>query len=311
MDTRLPDQIAAVRRFTRFYTSRIGALQEGLFGGALTLTEGRVVFELSRRGQANATALGRELGLDPGYMSRLLRGLEGRELLIRTPSPTDGRQAILSLTEAGHAEADAMDGRAREQVAGMLERLAPGEREDLVQALQRAQQLLGAHEEPARAAIPVLRPPMIGDMGWVIHRHAVLYAREYGWNQEFEAMVAEIAARFIRDFDPGRECCWIAERAGGVVGSAFVVRDSERVARLRMVYVEPEARGVGIGGQLVRQCLRFAEQAGYARMTLWTNDILTAARAIYQRAGFQLIERNPYHGFGHDLIGETWERDLG
>ncbi|EWY42058.1 MarR family transcriptional regulator [Skermanella stibiiresistens SB22] len=303
--------IAVVRRFSRFYTRRIGLLHEGLLGGPLTLTEGRLVYELAQVATATAKWLSTELDLDPGYLSRVLRGLETRGLIEKRPAEDDGRQVLLSLTTTGRDAFATMDARSHAEIRLLLDGLSTDERRKLVESLSTAELLLGGETpEPPRVSY-VLRPPRPGDMGWVVHRHAVLYTSEYGWDGTFEAFVAEIVSGFIRSFDPKRENCWIAERDGAVVGSVFVVRRSEDTAKLRMLYVEPAARGLGIGHRLVGEGIRFARHAGYSRLTLWTNDILTSARRIYEDHGFRLTERSPHRSFGKDLISETWELDLG
>jgi DNA-binding MarR family transcriptional regulator/GNAT superfamily N-acetyltransferase len=309
----LDEAVAAVRRFSRFYTRRIGVLQKGLLGGPLSLTEGRVVWELAQPPHAatqghTAARLAEFLALDPGYVSRLLRGLEQRRLISRGTSPRDARETLLSLTRSGRAAYNAINVRSRQEVGAMLARLPPAERARLVAALATVERLLGDDGEPR---VPyILRPPRIGDLGIVVSRQAALYAEEYGWNGEFEAMLAEIVAGFIKNLDAARERCWIAEREGDIVGSVFVVRATDTLAKLRMLYVEPSARGLGIGARLVEECLAFARASGYRRMTLWTNDILTAARTIYLRAGFHLVQSEHHHSFGRDLVGENWERDL-
>jgi len=303
-----PAQINAVRRFSRFYTNRIGLLHEGLLGSPLSLAEGRIVYELGSCGGTTAAGLSAEFGLDPGYLSRLLRGFEERGLIEKTVSATDGRQRILSLTASGRVLFDAIDSRSAAEVGALLARLTPAERGRLCAALRTAETLLGG---PAPAAAPVvLRPPRPGDIGWVVHRHGALYAAEYGWDETFEALVAEIAAGFVRTADPRRERCWIAERDDAILGSVFLVRHSDEVAKLRLLYMEPAARGGGLGRLLVRECLRFAASVGYRRITLWTNDVLVAARAIYRSEGFRLIGSEPHHSFGKDLVSETWEREL-
>ncbi len=304
------DGVAAVRRFSRFYTRRIGLLHEGLLGGPLSLAEGRIIYELARGGVTSATKLGNDLDLDPGYLSRILRSLETRDLIQRRPSETDGRQNLLTLTSNGQEAFAAIDARSREEVGVMLGALSPAEQKQLVAALETAQTLLGGNS-PAEPKVPyMLRPHQPGDMGWVVHRHGALYAWEYGWDERFEALAAEIVAGFIKAFDPKRERCWIAEREGAIIGSVFLVRHADEVAKLRLLYVEPAARGLGVGRRLVDECIRFARQAGYRRVTLWTNDILVAARRIYQQAGFRLVEEERHHSFGHDLIGENWELAL-
>ncbi len=307
-ETSLDEAIAAIRGFSRFYTRRIGVLQEGLLGGTLSLPEGRIVWELAQTEGYSAARLAGALSLDPGYLSRLLRALEERKLIIRSASPRDARETLIALTEAGRGAYAAINTSSQQEVGAMLATLSPAERARLVGALGLVEHLLG--DAPPPRVPYILRPPRIGDLGFVVHRQAALYAREYAWNGEFEALLAEIVAAFIREFDPIRERCWIAEREGEVAGSVFIVRVSDELAKLRMLYVEPSARGLGIGARLVEECLAFARAAGYRRMTLWTNDILTAARRIYQRAGFRLVASEPHRSFGHDLVGENWERDL-
>jgi DNA-binding MarR family transcriptional regulator/GNAT superfamily N-acetyltransferase len=304
-----PDrQVEAVRRFNRFYTKQIGVLHEGLLGSEFSLTEVRVLYELAHREKPTAALLSRELGLDPGYLSRILRGFARRGLTAKSRSVSDGRQSLLSLTARGRKAFAPLDRRSHEEVKEMLGRLSPEDRQRAVRAMQALETLLGVRPEPK---VPyLLRPHQSGDMGWIIHRHGVLYAEEYGWDETFEALVAEIAAKFIRDFDSKRERCWIAEREGEIVGSVFLVAQSESVAKLRLMYVEPRARGLGIGSRLVEECIRFARRTGYRTITLWTNSVLVAARRIYQRAGFRLVREEPHRSFGHELIGETWELPL-
>jgi DNA-binding MarR family transcriptional regulator len=300
--------VAAVRHFNRFYTRQIGVLQEGLLQSPFSLTEARVLYELAQREELTATALGRELGLDAGYLSRILRGFEQRGLLDKRPSATDGRQSLLKLTAAGHAAFAPLDERSRGEIGAMLRNLPGTAQARLVTAMQQIEALLAP--PAARAAPYLLRAHQPGDMGWVIRRHGMLYAEEYRFDEQFEALVAKIAAAFIEHFQPKFERCWIAERQGENVGSVFVVRQSETVAKLRLLLVEPEARGLGIGARLVDECIRFAKLAGYAKLSLWTNSILLAARHLYVQAGFQLVEEAPHHSFGQDLIGETWELAL-
>jgi DNA-binding MarR family transcriptional regulator/N-acetylglutamate synthase-like GNAT family acetyltransferase len=306
----MEELVAAVRRFSRFYTRRIGLLHEGLLGGKLSLPEARLVYELAQReGPVIAKELGAELGLDSGYLSRLLRGLEERGLIAKRPSEADGRQVLLSLTGSGRRVFGTLDARSRAEIGALLEPLSAADRRALAEALGTAERLLGG--EAAAPAVPyILRPPRPGDYGWVVSRHGALYAQEYRWDETFEALVAEIIAGFVQRFDPKRERCWIAEREGAVVGSVFLVRESDEVAKLRLLYVEPEARGLGIGRRLVEECVRAARQLGYARLTLWTNDVLAAARRIYAAAGFELVATEPHHSFGHQLVGENWELRL-
>ena len=309
-ETDLDGCIAAVRRFSRFYTRRIGLLHEGLLGGPLSLPEGRIVYEIAQHENSTARKLGAELDLDSGYLSRLLRGLEDKGLIAKRPSEEDGRQNFISLTALGREAFSAIDQRSREEIGAMLEKLSPAERRRLTAALGETELLLGGAAAERHPAPYVLRPPRIGDMGWIVHRQAALYSREYGWDETFEALIAEIVAAFIRNFDSRRERCWIAERDGAIVGSVFLVRGGEGVAKLRLLYVEAEARGFGIGRRLVDECIFFARACGYRRLTLWTNDILASARRIYEAAGFRLVAEEPHHSFGHDLIGQTWDLDL-
>ena len=302
-------RIAAVRRFSRFYTRQIGVLHEGLLGSPFSLTEGRVVYELAQREGATATELGGELGLDAGYLSRILRGFEERGLIGRRPSATDGRQSVLSLTERGREAFAAIDARSRDEIAAMLAKLSPADQGRLVEAMGAIEGLLGAPRSEPKVPY-ILRPHQPGDMGWVVHRHGALYADEYGWDERFEALVARVAAEFIERFDPRRERCWMAEMDGEAVGSVFLVRESDEVAKLRLLLVEPRARGLGIGACLVDECVRFARRVGYRRITLWTNSVLLPARRLYEKAGFRLVREEPHQSFGRDLIGETWELGL-
>jgi DNA-binding MarR family transcriptional regulator/GNAT superfamily N-acetyltransferase len=307
-DAVFEQRIAAVRSFTRFYTQRIGVLKEGLLQSSFSLTETRVLYELCHRQKPTAAELCRELGLDPGYLSRILKSFEDRGLLARTPSKEDARRAHLGLTRQGREAFAPLDARSRQEVGDLLGRLGEAEQIRLVESLKTAMDLLGG-----AAAVPppfLLRPHRPGDMGWVVHRHGALYAQEYGWDGRFEALVAGVVAGFIDNFDAKRECCWIAERDGEIIGSVFLVRQSARVARLRLLLVEPSARGLGLGKRLVEECLRFARQAGYRKIVLWTNDVLVAARRVYEQAGFRLVKSEKHRSFGHDLVGETWERAL-
>jgi DNA-binding MarR family transcriptional regulator/N-acetylglutamate synthase-like GNAT family acetyltransferase len=301
-------QIEAVRRFSRFYTRRIGALHEGLLGSPFTLTEGRVVYEIAHHETTTAAELAKELDLDPGYLSRMLKGLEERGYLVRRPAETDGRQTILALSEHGQAAFAEINGRSRAQVKSLLDPLGADDRARLIEALATVTDLLG--ETPPRRAPYILRPHQPGDIGWVVQRHGALYAEEYGFDETFEALVAEICAQFLKTFDPGRERCWIAEQDGENVGCVFLVRASDEVAKLRCLLVEPRARGLGIGRRLVDECIRFARQKGYAKITLWTNSNLRAAIRLYEQAGFALVKEEPHHSFGQNLVGQTWELKL-
>jgi DNA-binding MarR family transcriptional regulator/GNAT superfamily N-acetyltransferase len=307
-DAEFEQRIAAVRRFNRFYTQRIGVLQEGWADSVFSLAEARVLFELGRREQPTAAMLTKELGLDAGYLSRILRSFETRGLIARKTSDDDGRQSLLSITKQGQNTFDPVIARTREHIAATLSRLSAAEQRRLIDAMHAIERLLDAKPEPK---VPyILRPPVAGDMGWVIGRHGVLYAQEYNWDGSHEALAAEIVTKFIKTADPKRECCWIAERDGENVGSVFLIRQSARVAKLCVLLVVPQARGLGIGSRLVDECIRFARQAGYRKITLWTQSILHAAQHIYERAGFELIREEPHHSYGRDLVGETWELKL-
>lgn len=301
-------RVAAVRRFNRFYTRKIGILDQSYLGSGMSLSEVRVLYELTFRDGPTAAELCRDLGLDPGYLSRILKRFEENGLVEREPSTLDGRQSLLRLTADGEAAFAPLYHRSQQEIGSLLAPLRPEEQERLVGALETIEGLLGA--EPERPVPYLLRPHQPGDMGWVVQAHGRLYAEEYGWDESFEALVAEIAAKFIQSYDARRERCWIAERQGENVGSVFLVRESDEVAKLRLLIVEPKARGLGIGERLVAECIRFAKRTNYRRITLWTNDVLVAARRIYEKAGFRLIASEPHTSFGHDLVGETWELDL-
>jgi len=301
-------RVAAVRRFNRFYTRQIGLLQESYLKSQFSLSQVRVLYELAHRERPTATELGRELGLDPGYLSRILRLFERRGILKRTPSKADGRQSHLFLTARGQAAFAPLNTRSREEIGSMLRALRARDQIRLVDSMHAIEGVLGA--QPEKKVPYLLRPHRPGDMGWVVSRHGALYAQEYGWDETFEALVAGIVKKFIEHYDPRKERCWIAEKDGEPVGSVFVVKQSATVAKLRLMLVEPKARGLGIGARLVDECVRFAGQAGYGKITLWTNSMLRAARRIYKEAGFRLIRQERHRSFGHDLVGETWDLKL-
>jgi DNA-binding MarR family transcriptional regulator/GNAT superfamily N-acetyltransferase len=304
------DRIDAVRRFNRFHTRLVGALNEGLLASAYSLPQVRILYEIANApgGQAvSAAALGRDLALDAGYLSRLISGLEKKGLLERAPSRDNAKRLQLSLTERGRTVFSGLNAASAEEVSALLAGLSDGEQRQLVGAMTRIERLLGSGREERTF---ILRDPEPGDLGWITHRHGVLYAREYGWDRTFEALVAEITSNFARNFDSEKERCWVADRDGEVIGSVFLVRENDTTAKLRLLYVEPSARGLGLGRKLVDECMRFARSRGYSRMVLWTNDILVSARRIYEATGFSLIEEEPHHSFGHDLIGQIWARDL-
>ncbi len=307
-DNDFSERVEAVRRFNRFYTKRIGVLHEGLVGSPFSLAEARVLYELASFGQTTATQLRQELGLDGGYLSRILRRFDRAGLVDGKRSKTDGRQRLLRLAEPGQEAFAVLNSRSRSDIGAMLGALTSADQRRLVAAMHVVEDALGAG--PERRTPYSLRPHQPGDMGWIVHRHGLLYAEEYGWDETFEALVARIVADFLDSFDPKAERCWIAEKDGEIVACVFLVKRSKRVAKLRLLLVEPKARGLGIGARLVDECVRFARRAGYRKITLWTNSVLVTARHIYENAGFTLVDEEPHHSFGRDLIGQTWELDL-
>jgi len=311
-----PDQrIAALRAFNRFYTRRIGVLHEGLLDSRFSLAESRLLWELAHCEHTTATELAQTLELDAGYLSRLLRGLKERGLLKASRSTTDARQTRLSISAAGRRAFAPLERRSQAEVSALLNTLSDTQQHELLAAMARIETLLGARPRTQSFVLRAHRP---GDIGWVVSRHGALYAQDYGWDQRFEALVAQIAAHFIERFDPSREACWIAERGGDNIGCVFLVQARDETtqavepgtAQLRMLLVEPSARGLGLGVALVDECERFARQAGYSRIRLWTNSLLLAARGIYERAGYTLTASQPHRSFGQDLVGETWELSL-
>jgi DNA-binding MarR family transcriptional regulator/GNAT superfamily N-acetyltransferase len=299
-------QVEAVRRFNRFYTRRIGALQGGYLGSPFPLPQARVLYELGQRRESTASALGADLDLDLGYLSRLLQGLRRQGLVQGQAAREDARRVCLSLTAKGRKAYQQLDARSREQVAGILGKLPAPAQARLVDALQTIESVL---ESKNRSGI-TLRPHRPGDMGWVVHRHGALYFQEHGWDERFEALAAGIAKDFVDDFDPERERCWIAELDGRPVGSVFLKKHSKTVAKLRLLLVEPEARGLGLGKRLVAECVAFARAKGYRKLVLWTQSNLAAARAIYKAAGFKRTRQERHSSFGYDLTGEYWELQL-
>src|SRR5215831_560408 len=303
------ERVDTVRRFNRFYTRNIGILQKGLLGCPLSLTEGRVLYELAQREPTMAATVATELGLDAGYLSRILGAFEKRGLVEKRASEQDGRQSILILTDRGREMFATINSRSHDEIAAMLERLSEKDQTRLVSALETAETLLGGARDPGEPNY-VLRPHEPGDIGWIVHRHGVLYAEEYGLDMRFEALVARIAADFLDNFDARRERCWIAERDGEIAGSVLLVKDSEEIAKLRLLYVEPKARRLGIGRRLVQECLGFARRSGYRKIMLWTNDVLVSASRIYEAAGFRLVREEPHRSFGRDMVGQYWELQL-
>jgi DNA-binding MarR family transcriptional regulator/GNAT superfamily N-acetyltransferase len=302
-----PMRVDAVRRFNRFYTRRVGALREGLLGSPYPLPEARLIYELGQRGKCSASELCRDLDLDPGYLSRLLQALRKRALVRASASAGDARRRLLSLTPAGRKAFSLLDRRSREEVAGILTALPAAAQARLVDAMRTVETLLAQSEDEPRIALRGHRP---GDLGWVVHRHGALYAQEYGYDERFEALVAGIVAKFVRDFDPSGERCWIAEADGVPVGSVFVVRQSKSTAKLRLLLVEPHARGRGLGRRLVEECIRFSREKGYRRLVLWTQSDLDAARAVYRACGFRLARSEQHASFGIPLTGEYWQLRL-
>jgi DNA-binding MarR family transcriptional regulator/GNAT superfamily N-acetyltransferase len=304
----LESQVAAVRRFSRFYTRKFGIIEPKLLDSPWTLQEARIIYEIAERQSCTASDLVRALGLDAGYLSRTLGALQRRQIVARKPSITDRRTAGLALTAKGRAAFAELDRRSRSEVGGLLDSLETADRARVVHAMRTIEQAL--EPQAARPASFLLRSHRAGDIGWIVSRHGALYAQEYGWDISFEALAAEIAAQFIRSYDASREHCWIAEIGGEPVGSIFLVKASDDVAKLRLLLVERQARGLGVGRALTEQCIRFAKAAGYTSIMLWTQSILVAARGIYQRAGFHRIKEEKHHSFGADLVGETWEMKL-
>jgi DNA-binding MarR family transcriptional regulator/N-acetylglutamate synthase-like GNAT family acetyltransferase len=302
------DQISAVRAFNRFYTGKLGVLDQRLLKSPFSLSEARVLYELANRKYPSAKEIGAELGLDPGYLSRIVQKFDEDGLIARKPLPADRRQYQLSLTAKGRQAFARLDRSSHDDVADMLAVLAQDDRKRLIGAMAAIERLLGAAAVSSETT--TLREPRPGDMGWVVQSHGALYASEYGWDSSFEALVAEIVAKFLGSFDASRERCWIAERDGAPVGSVFLVRHSDEVAKLRLLLVDPAGRGLGLGRRLVGECIAFARACGYRKITLWTQSILLAARKIYQHTGFVQVASEPHRSFGQSLIGETWEMKL-
>ena len=304
-----PGQVQAVRGFNRFYTQRIGVLDPYL-GSELSLTEVRVLYELAHRDQPAASELGRDLALDAGYLSRILRRFEGRGWLARSPSPADARQSLLRLTEAGHQAFAPLQQKSRDEAAALLAPLPAAARARLIGAMATVQQLLATAPAADRAGAVVLRDPVPGDMGWVVQQHGEIYWREYRFNSEFEGLVAGVAAQYLKNFDAAHDKGWIAEIDGERVGSVFVVRRSRTVAQLRLLILTPAARGRELGNRLVDECIAFARGKGYRKLMLWTQSHLLAARAIYRSRGFQVVKTEPYNAFGQKMVSEVWELRL-
>ena len=301
----LQEHISAVRYFNRFFTRQIGVLRGGLLHSPYSLSEARIVFELANRSNLTASDLCNELGLDAGYLSRILNKLEQQNLIEKTRSDNDGRQRLISLTAEGQNAFALLDSRSNDEISEMLSELNESDRARLIEAMQTIEGILNHSFKYAEPFY--LRHHEAGDMGWVIHQHGLLYTREYGWDEKFEALVAQICADFINNYDPQKERCWIAEMQGEQVGSIFCVKAGADVAKLRLLLVVPKARGLGLGTRLVKECIRFAKRSGYKKLTLWTNDVLVDARKIYEKSGFKLVEEEHHHSFGHDLVGQNWD----
>jgi DNA-binding MarR family transcriptional regulator/GNAT superfamily N-acetyltransferase len=302
----LPQSAARLRHFNRFYTRQIGLFDRAIPGSGFSLAEARVLYELAHQDHVTATDFIWKFGMDGGYLSRMLRGFEKEGLLEKHISPTDRRVSHLKLTRKGHAVFASLDRTSQMAAETLLKALPEPGQQRLLAAMRDIEALLG---DKADETI-TLRPHRTGDIGWIVHRQAVLYAQDYGWNNEYEALISDIAAAFIRNFKPDREASWIAERGGQILGAVFVVEKEPGIAKLRMLYVEPEARGAGLGRRLVDECIAFARAKGYQRLELWTNDILIAARRIYEAAGFTLVAEEKHRSFGCDLIGQTWSLEL-
>ncbi len=308
-DASVASDAAAMRAFNRFYTQRIGVVDEAPHGGPFSLTEGRVLYELANRDAPAASELCRDLALDRGYLSRILARFQKQGLVERSRSAADGRQSHIRLTAKGAAVFAAIDAAWQSVTEALIAPLPAADRHRLVASMAQIRTLLDG-TAPTNPAPIRLRPWKLGDMGWVVERHARVYGEQFGWNAEFEGLVAEIASKFIRDFDPAREQCWIAMRGGTSVGSVFLVKDTDEIGRLRLLFVEPSARGAGIGRKLVDACVKEARRVGYRKLTLYTNDVLVSARRIYEAAGFRLAKEWAHRSFGKDLVGQDWDLDL-
>ena len=309
-DLSLDDHISSIREFNRFFTRQIGLLREGLLHTPYSLTEARILFEIAHRNDLTAAELCRELGLDAGYLSRILSRFEEQGQLEKFPSSVDRRQLLLRLTAKGQKTFGFLDQRSRDEVSEMLKDLSDEDRHRLLASMKSIETILTKNRTSKFSGSFYLRPPEPGDLGWIIYRHGYIYARDYGWDSRFEALVAQIMSDYITNFNPVRERCWIAEMDGEIVGSIFLVRIDDSTAKLRLLLVEQKARGLGLGTRLVEECIRFARKVGYQKITLWTNSVLVEARHIYQKTGFQLMKQEDAPNFGKELVSETWELDL-
>lgn len=299
--------VQRIRAFNRGWTEVLGLLDQGFLATDRSLTEARLIYELAQRDSWERAELRQRLGMDPSFLTRILSRLMDEGLVVSSPSETDGRALDISLTSRGRRVFEVLDARSAEQIEALIRPLTEGQRARLVEAMALVAKLTGSDQGERRMTVRGLRP---GDMGWVIQRHGEVYWDEFGWDADFEALVARIVADFHTGHRPGRENAWIAEVDGARAGSIFCCERNTETAQLRILLVEPWARGIGLGRRLVDECLEFARGAGYSRMTLWTNDVLTSARRIYEAVGFELVDEEPHRSFGHDLIGQTWELDL-
>jgi DNA-binding MarR family transcriptional regulator/GNAT superfamily N-acetyltransferase len=304
----MQDPVKSIRQFNRFYTKQIGLLNEYLLKSSFSLTEARIIYELAQRENSNSAQLSAELNLDAGQLSRTLRDFESRGLIEKIRSEADARQTILKLTGKGIEEFQALNAQSSLQIESMLNNLSADKQNRLVRAMNEIETILSGNKPEDKSFI--LRNPSAGDFGWVVQKNGEVYAEEYNWDEEYEGLVAEIVADFIKNFDPKRERCWIAEKDGANIGAVFLVKKDETTAKLRLLIVDPKARGLGVGKRLVEECTRFAKKAGYKKITLWTNSVLSAARHIYEKEGYKVVKTEPHHSFGKDLVGETWELDL-
>lgn len=304
--------ITAVRRFNRFYTRQIGVLRKTFLDSPYSLGEARVLYEIASGHSLTARDIGRALDLDAGYLSRVLRNFEKRGMIKRTDSATDARQSHLALSPRGAAAYAPLERRSQRDTRAMLGRLTAAEQARLIAAMQTIETLLGGAPEAEKpnAENYILRAPQPGDFGWIVRRHAEIYAQEYKWLAPFEGVCAQIVADFVNNYDANRERCWIAEMHGENVGTVMVVQDKADIARLRLLLVDPKARGLGLGARLTDEAIRFARQAGYKKMTLWTHSVLTAARHIYQKAGFKLMRSEQHNSWGQPVVSEFWDLDL-
>lgn len=309
-ETEFLQRAETIRRFNRFYTRTIGILSEGILSSPHSLTEARVLYEIAQQEGTNATELRGQLSLDAGYLSRVLTRLHKDGLIGKEASKTDARQSLLYLTEKGRQVFARLNTDSQEDIRKMLSTISDEDQERIVSSMETIEALLAP--QPDHRTFYMLRPHQSGDMGWVVYRHGVLYKRDYGWNEEFEGLVAGVVSNFIKDYNPKLERCWIAEKNGRNVGSVFLVRHQQRegMARLRLLFVEPEARGMGIGKRLVNECTRFAREAGYKGITLWTDSQLESARSIYEAEGYRLVSEEAHHRFGKNLVDQTWELTL-